>query len=302
MKTDAAKYFYASANGRRGPIACNELRALAVAGTLTRRHKVWCEGMPGWETADKIDGLFAGLPPDFQDGAPPALPPPLPEAGSRIKSSQGDVWSQPAPSPSSQPSSEFLKGPRTIFMAAFPIAGVFFATGNYWEATASYGEVPASALICYVLGLGAMAFAFVNWMKVHFRMWQLLPPVFAATTPGKAVGFLFIPLFNLYWFFVSFRALAQGANKTLGALKERRGFANDGLALAFSIVMACWVAIPAIMPILQFPLMIGIYVLWILFYNNLAVTFEEISKHAPPAIRAAGVEHSLGGIVDGRAC
>ena len=30
-------------------------------------------------------------------------------------------------------------------------------------------------------------------------MWKQVPPSEAKTTPGKAVGFLFIPLYNIYW-------------------------------------------------------------------------------------------------------
>src|SRR5215472_4189380 len=34
-----------------------------------------------------------------------------------------------------------------------------------------------------------------------YQMWQSIQDGHARTTPGKAVGFLFIPFFNLYWMF-----------------------------------------------------------------------------------------------------
>jgi hypothetical protein len=69
MTTEAASYFYTTANGRNGPVGFDELRALAASGTITRRDKVWCQGMPEWESADRVPGLFADLPPDLQTEA-----------------------------------------------------------------------------------------------------------------------------------------------------------------------------------------------------------------------------------------
>ncbi|MEK7782019.1 MAG: DUF4339 domain-containing protein [Verrucomicrobiota bacterium] len=69
MKSDTAQYFYTTASGRGGPVVLAELRALAVAGKIVRRDKVWCEGMAQWEVAGALSGLFDGLPPDMAAGA-----------------------------------------------------------------------------------------------------------------------------------------------------------------------------------------------------------------------------------------
>jgi hypothetical protein len=53
-------------------------------------------------------------------------------------------------------------------------------------------------------------------LLVH-RMWRALPAATARTTPGKAVGFLFIPLFNLYWIFQVFWGFARDYNRTVAA-------------------------------------------------------------------------------------
>jgi hypothetical protein len=45
--------------------------------------------------------------------------------------------------------------------------------------------------------------AFVLLVVLVYKIWAALPPGSARTTPGKAVGFLFIPLFNFYWHFVA---------------------------------------------------------------------------------------------------
>jgi len=50
---------------------------------------------------------------------------------------------------------------------------------------------------------------------LHNQLWKLIPADIARTTPGKAVGFCFIPLFNCYWVFVSCLGLCKDMNKTL---------------------------------------------------------------------------------------
>ena len=42
-----------------------------------------------------------------------------------------------------------------------------------------------------------------------YRYWRVMQPYTTLTTPGKAVGFLFIPFYNLYWVFVAYHGLAK---------------------------------------------------------------------------------------------
>jgi hypothetical protein len=42
-----------------------------------------------------------------------------------------------------------------------------------------------------------------------YRYWRVMQPYTSRTTPGKAVGYLFIPFFNLYWMFVAYHGLAK---------------------------------------------------------------------------------------------
>jgi hypothetical protein len=42
-----------------------------------------------------------------------------------------------------------------------------------------------------------------------YNFWTIIQDGFASTTPGKAVGFLFIPIFNLYWYFRAFYGLSK---------------------------------------------------------------------------------------------
>ncbi|MCL2120465.1 MAG: hypothetical protein FWH27_18790, partial [Planctomycetaceae bacterium] len=67
----------------------------------------------------------------------------------------------------------------------------------------------------------------------------------ARTTPGKAVGFLFIPIFNFYWIFVAFRGLGKNMNETL----RRYGIqyqVNEGLGGIFCILAIFSCILPGI--------------------------------------------------------
>ena len=51
---------------------------------------------------------------------------------------------------------------------------------------------------------------------ILYRAWKAVQDDRVRTTPGKAVGFLFIPLFNFYWLFVAIGGYA-GAFNTFAA-------------------------------------------------------------------------------------
>ena len=63
-----------------------------------------------------------------------------------------------------------------------------------------------------VSGLLAVVFG----LRILHKLWSLIPNHKARTTPGKAVGFLFIPFFNLYWTFVAIYGLAKALNTETG--------------------------------------------------------------------------------------
>ncbi len=58
-------------------------------------------------------------------------------------------------------------------------------------------------LLALTAGIPFALAAFVLLAVLLYKIWSTLPPESARTSPGKAVGFLFIPLFNFYWYFVA---------------------------------------------------------------------------------------------------
>jgi hypothetical protein len=55
----STEWYYAKDNEQLGPIAPSQLKILASSGQLSPDDLVWKEGMPEWQPAGKIKGLFA---------------------------------------------------------------------------------------------------------------------------------------------------------------------------------------------------------------------------------------------------
>ena len=53
-------------------------------------------------------------------------------------------------------------------------------------------------------------------LRIRPKLWSLIPTHKAGTTPGKAIGFLFIPGVNLYWCFIAIYGLAKALNAETG--------------------------------------------------------------------------------------
>lgn len=71
------------------------------------------------------------------------------------------------------------------------------------------------AYVVVLLGaLASLAFGIlftVKWCKLHYRHWRVAieQTGFNEFSAGEAVGFLFIPLFNLYWMFRAYVTLSE---------------------------------------------------------------------------------------------
>jgi len=53
-----------------------------------------------------------------------------------------------------------------------------------------------------------------------YRAWKCLSAGEPRTTPGKAVGLLFIPFFNLYWIFIAIAALPKDWNRIMASYED----------------------------------------------------------------------------------
>lgn len=92
--------------------------------------------------------------------------------------------------------------------------------------------------VLYLLEIAAMCFF---W----HRAWRTIQDSHARTTPGKAVGLMFVPLFNLYWAFV----VIWGFAKDYNAFCVRRHLGNPPHRLPagyYLAVVVMWLGIVAL--------------------------------------------------------
>ena len=91
------------------------------------------------------------------------------------------------------------------------------------------GQMPLGVL----LSLYAAIVALVMWYKA----WAAIQDEHARTTPGKAVGFLFIPFFNFYWIFQAFWGFSKDYNSYLSRHGISMSELPAGLFLTYCILI-----------------------------------------------------------------
>jgi hypothetical protein len=92
-----------------------------------------------------------------------------------------------------------------------------------------------------ILGiLGLVQFLFVQMtytFVVLWKMWSAIQDGNARTTPGKAIGFLFIPFFNVYWIFQVWGGFPRDYNNYI----DRRGLPvshlSSGVFMAYPVLI-----------------------------------------------------------------
>jgi len=95
---------------------------------------------------------------------------------------------------------------------------------------------PEAALSLLGLSTLPLLFGAGMMMVLFYKMWTAIQDGHARTTPGKAIGFLFIPFFNIYWAF----QVIWGFSKDYNAYTKRHALTlpdlPDGLFLAYTIL------------------------------------------------------------------
>jgi hypothetical protein len=112
----------------------------------------------------------------------------------------------------------------TVSIVLFCVAQVLFVL---------CGLVPILSLLALPLLILSLIFSCI---LLH-KWWSALPQEFRSTTPATAVGFLFIPFFNLYWVFRAYPGLVSDLNKATGTQGPY------GLAVAHAVLLVCSVAL-----------------------------------------------------------
>lgn len=271
--------YYLVVNGRRkGPFPIDELQ---VEG-LDRDSLVWCRGLDDWRRADLVPALQELV---------AILPPPLPadlaaETGVSNKTEERSQEGSYSPSTITA----VARWCTCLLAAALTLplfSGLFFIlAAMYWSPSVrrglvTYSDMEGLELLCQLsLGLGAVSLvaAFVLFGLLLYMMWSAIQDGHARTTPDKAVGFLFIPFYNIYWVFIAVNGLAYDLNKYIR--RHRAGMdaepAPIHLSLLFCVLFACTV-VPYVGFITFFP-MILIWLFLVPRLKNCVVTILQVRQ------------------------
>jgi hypothetical protein len=129
-------------------------------------------------------------------------------------------------------------------------------------------------LIFLFIGIPAIIAGTVIYYILLYRFWLLIQDGKARTSPGKAVGFCFIPLFNIYWIYVAIVGLAEDMNLYCRERNIEGPMPSKGLALAqfITILVSC-------VPYIGIPVSIAAMVIQIILTKQFVETSVKIMEH-----------------------
>jgi hypothetical protein len=70
-----------------------------------------------------------------------------------------------------------------------------------------------------------------------YRMWAAIQDGHARTSPGRAVGYLFIPFYNFYWVFQAFPGFAKDYNAFVARHSLNAPRLSSGLFVAYAVLV-----------------------------------------------------------------
>lgn len=257
--------WYVIENGQQyGPMTADQLAQSAAQGAVTPQAQVWTEGLENWVPATQIEGLF-------QVAAPAPAPPPAvvvraarPATGGSFPISALGV--HPATATATATGDEYpptgTKGASFQMVAGLVAGGiVLFVLGIFVTVQlANRGDSSAQAALLgpFLMGLACIGWLIAGIVQLIYlhRAWSCLRFGNPRTTPGQAVGMMFIPFFNYYWIFVAIHGFACDWNRVVATFPDLRHAPRltQGVFLAYCI---CSIVFPPAAIILWFPVMGG---------------------------------------------
>ena len=241
------RFYFLYINGQQlGPLSLVQARQQPItAATL-----VWFEGLSGWVAAETLDE-FKDLTSAGSGSIPIAQSPPIlqtlvgesPQVGaSGANSGTIPGWSSNhALAQEINKYHQFTVAFFLCFIAALITTGFLAfiaADSDGWEGAAIVGLIGGAITLAFVI------LYLVFFCKFHYRCWVVANARTGNTevSPGQAVGLLFIPLFNIYWYFRSYGFLSQLLAKAIQPLDYDPTYRpNTSTAQAMCVLKVCGV-------------------------------------------------------------
>lgn len=311
-----AQWFYSDAQQQQlGPVTFEQIQQLAASGQIQPTTLIWNEGMPNWTAASQVNGVYnpAAVPAAAAPVAgPQANPYATPGSAQPMGAPVGGSYPIPSVKKVSYPLFliTFLAG----IILYFAAIGIFIASAasaaskieasqdppiqietiddleafnvqqearTQEQADLLMEEFPVAAIGVGGVGLLLMIVAGILGMICLYRAWCCVQPGGARSTPGKAVGFLFIPFFNIYWIFVAFYGWAQdwtriqASHSNLATMPR----VSPPLFLTTLIVAFC-----VIIPILGFVALIAYPILYLIVMAQMHKVVNSMAAASRPGL------------------
>lgn len=220
-----------------GPHSFDELKQLLTGSDPAREQiLVWTEQLQAWSDPRMVPGLLGSPALAPAPSGPPSRPlnpyetPASALAVSTSTLARSDSRFRPKPANFWLLVSFYVVGFLLMILSAVALAVLQQPqSGVDPQVAGTIGGIGVLA------GLVLFTWASVLILIYLYRAWKIVHPAHARTTPGKAVGFLFIPFFNLYWIFEAYRGWAVDYNKTAIVLRGKQRPDAD-LFLAYCIL------------------------------------------------------------------
>jgi hypothetical protein len=130
---------------------------------------------------------------------------------------------------------------KLFFLGSVIIAYIAVFVLSFIAGIASYREgVPlweGSAADWMLLSVIVTIYLIVIILILWWKAWKSMQPYGCRTTPGQAVGFLFIPVVNFYWIFQAFWGYAKDFNANIDEYNLDIPRLPEGLFLAHTLVI-----------------------------------------------------------------
>lgn len=239
-----SEQWYVLSEGQQlGPYSGEELVQFAQEGRIAAETMVWADGMAEWVQATQVPGLIATAPVVAKPAAAPAWAPP----GARVATAAAPVSASPYATPASsmvtaaptggnypfvsiKPASfglwmwTFLIGfIGYILMIVLMIKGGIDAGETMQADPNATPTMPNGVVVGMIVGGIGMLCLLLSTIFFYiniYRAWSCLRAGAPRTTPGMAIGMLFIPFYNIYWIFVAIAGLPKDWNRIVASYED----------------------------------------------------------------------------------
>jgi len=125
----------------------------------------------------------------------------------------------------------------------------------------------------FVLGLILLLYAVVILWMLLYKAWEAIQPGHPRTTPGKAIGYMFIPFYNYYWVFQAWWGFARDYNSYVRQNGVTHFRLSEGLFLAPPIL-----TVVGAVPVVGYFTWIGSLVVLFIVANSLCDAINHLSR------------------------